>query len=257
MPECHEFEPVARRAFTVTPYAADAAGEMVASMPSSCLRREAGDPPCRVWVDHRRERKTGPLFALTVARCGPHDRSFTLYPPGHVPYGRIAIAPVSVDGALVKDAPSEERPAGEGPVALPSFSGTVFGAAIDAAAGLAWPRQHPARPAHWRTQGRRLVRGARLIGIAPTTADNEGRHREQMARHLGVPTLVLIEQARQWTRARGYRERGAAIASVLAEMEASRRVSDRLMCAGTLGGLWGQPSRWSPGTRVLHRLPFS
>jgi hypothetical protein len=148
MPECHEFEPVARRAFMVTLYAADAAGVMVASMPSSCLRREAGDPPCCLWEDHRRERKTGPLFALTVARCGPHDRSFTLYPPGHVPYGRIAIAPVSVDGALVKEAPSEERTAGEAPVAQPSLSGTVFGAAIDAAAGRAWPRQHPARPHH-------------------------------------------------------------------------------------------------------------
>jgi hypothetical protein len=44
---------------------------------------------------------------------------------------------------------------------------------------------------------------------------------------------------------------------VLAEMEASRRVSDRLMCAGALRGLWGQPSRWDPDRRVLHHLPFS
>src|SRR4051812_12975097 len=99
MPECHEFEPVARRAFTVTPYAADAAGGMIASMPSICPRHEAGAAPCCLWVDHRRDRKTGPLFGLTVARCGPHRRAFTLYPPGHVPYGRVAIAPVSSDGA--------------------------------------------------------------------------------------------------------------------------------------------------------------
>ena len=273
MRECHEFEPVARRAFTVTPYAADAAGVMVASMPSSCSRREAGDPrdpACCLRENHRRDRKTGPLFALTVARCGPHRWAFTLYPPGHVPYGRIAIAPVRSDGALIKDAspgertgeeapvaPLGERTGEEAPVAPPSFSDTVFGAAIDAAAGRAWPRAHPARPAHWRTQGRRLVRGAQLVGIAPTTPDDEVRHREQMARHLGVPTLLLVEQARQWGKARGYRERGAAIALVIAEMEASRRISDRLMCAGALGRLWGQPSRWYPDTRVLHRLPFS
>lgn len=258
MPECHEFEPVARRVFIVTPYAADVEGVMVASMPSSCPRRQAGDAPCCVWEDHRRARKTGPLFALTVARCGPHDRAFTLYPPGHVPYGRIAIAPVSSDGALLKDTPSgEPAAAGEAPLPQPSFPDTVFGAAIDAAAGQAWPREPPARPAHWRTQGRRLVRGAQLVGIAPTTADDEVRHREQMARQLGVPTLVLVEQARRWNEARGYRKRGAAITAVLAEMEASRKLSDRLMCAGALGGLWGQPSRWDPDRGVLHRLPFS
>src|ERR1700681_2138751 len=108
MPECHEFEAVARRAFTVTPYAADAEGVMVASMPSICPRHEAGDAPCCLWVDHHRDRKTGPLFALTVVHCGRHGRAFTLYPPGHVPYGRLAIAPVSSDGALVEDAPSGE-----------------------------------------------------------------------------------------------------------------------------------------------------
>jgi hypothetical protein len=283
MREFHEFEPVARRAFTVTPYAADAAGMMVASMPSSCSRREAGDPPCSLSVNHRRVRKRGPLFALTVARCGLHRRAFTLYPPGHVPYGRVAIAPVSSDGALLRDAPSGERageqapvapsgerageqapvaPSGErtgeqAPVAPLSFSDTVFGAAIDAAAGVAWPRKSPARPGDWRTQGRRLVRGAQLAGIAPTTADDEVRHREQMARQLGVPTLLLVEQARQWNKARGYRARGAAIALVIAGMEASRRLSDRLMRAGALGELWGRPSRWYPDAGVLHRLPFS
>jgi hypothetical protein len=260
MRERHEFEPIARSAFMVTPYAADAAGVMVASMPSSCSRREPGDPrdpPCCLRENHRRGRKTGPLFALTVARCGPHRWAFTLYPPGHVPYGRIAIAPVSSDGALIKDALSDADAGEEAPLASPSFSDTVFGAAIDAAAGRAWPRAHPARPAHWRTQGRRLVRGAQLVGIAPTTSDDEVRHREQMARHLDVPTLLLVEQARQWNKARGYRARGAAIALVITEMAASRRISDRLMCTGVLGGLWGQPSRWYPDTRVLHRLPFS
>jgi hypothetical protein len=257
MPECHKFEPAARRPFTVTPYRADAAGLMVASMPPRCSRHKAGDPPCNLWVDHHRARKTGPCFPLTVARCGPHGRAFTLYPPGQVPYGRVAIAPVSSDGLLLEDAPSGARTPGEVPIARPSFSDTVFGAAIDAAAGRAWPRKAPARPAHWRTQGRRLARGARLIGIAPTTADDEARRREQMARHLGVPTLVLVEQARRWTEARGYRERGAAIILVLAEMEASRRISDRLTCAGALAGLWGPPSRWHPGAGVLSRLPFS
>jgi hypothetical protein len=242
----------------VTPYAADAKGMMLASMPLICLKHEPGDAPCRMWVDHLRDRKTGPVFALAVVRCGPHHRAFTLYPPGHVPYGRIAIAPVSSDGALIKDTPSGEPVAGEAPLAQPSFPDTMFSAAIDAVAGLAWPREYPAEPAHWRTQRRRLVRGAQLLGIAPTTtSDDEVRHRELMARHLGVPTLLLVEQARRWNEARGYRARGAAITVVLAEIEASRRISDRLMGAGAHAGLWGRPSRWYPDAGVLRRVPFS
>lgn len=257
MPGCHGSAADARRPFIVVPYAVDAQGRLVASMPSSCPWHESGDGACRLRVDHHRERKTGPCFALAVVRCGPHGRAFTLYPPGHVPYGRLAIAPVSPDGALVRDEPSRENTPGEAPVAPPDWPSTVFGAAVDAAAGRAWPRAHPAHPAHWRTQRRRLVRGARLIGIAPRTAADELRHREGMARRLGVPTLLLVGQARRWSEARGYQERGSAIALVLAEMEASRTISDRLMCAGEIEGLWGVPSRWDPGGRVLRRQPFS
>lgn len=257
MSECHEIEGGARRGFTVTPYVADAEGVMVASMPSMCMRHEAGDAPCRLWVDHHRARKTGPSFPLAVVHCGLHGRTFTLYPPGHVPYGRVAVAPVSSSGALVKDGPSGEDTSGETPLAPLDWPSTVFGAAIDAAVGRAWPRKAPALPAHWRTQGRRLLRGARLVGIGPTTAADGLRHHEQMARRLGVPTLVVAGQALRWRDARGYRERGAAIALVLAEMQASRAISDRLMCAGEVEGLWGRPSRWDPGGGVLRRLPFS
>jgi hypothetical protein len=255
MPECHKFEVAARRAFTIVLYVANAAGVMVASMPSTCTQHEAGDAPCRLWVDHHRARKTGPCFPLTVMRCGLHRGAFTLYPAGHVPYGRIAVAPVSSGGALVKDVPSGEDTPVVAPIAQPDWPGTVFGAAIDAAAGRAWPRKHPAGPAHWRTQGRRLVRAARLVGIAPRM-DDEPRHREQMARRLGVPTLVLVDQSRRWKDAGGYRERGAAITVVLAEMDASRAISDRLMCAGEVEGMWGRPSRWDPAGGVLRRLPF-
>jgi hypothetical protein len=257
MRECHEYETGARCGFTITPYVANAEGVMVASMPSMCMRHKVGDAPCRLWVDHRRARKTGPCFPLTVVHCGLHGKAFTLYPPGHVPYGRVAMAPVSTGGALVKEGASGEDTPGETPIAQLDWPGTVFGAAIDAAEGRAWPRAHPACPAHWRTQGRRLLRGARLLGIGPTTADDGLPHREQMARRLGVPTLLIVGQALRWRDARGYRERGAAISGVLAEMQASRAISDRLMCAGEVEGLWGRPRRWDPGVRVLRRLPFS
>src|ERR1700722_1799990 len=247
MPECHDLGADARRPFLVAPYVAAPEGQLVASVPPSCPWREGGEG-CRLSVDHHRDRKTGPCFALVVVRCGLHGRRFTLYPPGHVPYGRVAVAPVSADGGLVRAAPPREAPppepkpavAAPGQLAWPS---TVFGAAIDAAAGQAWPRQEPAR---WRTQGRWLGRGARLLGIEPEPGGEELRHGEQRARQLRVPTLVLVDGARRFREARGYRERGEAILAVLAAMEGGRTLGDRLLSAGAIAGLWGRPSRWDP-----------
>lgn len=240
----------------VTPYAANAQGVMVASMPLSCLQHAAGEAVCTLWVDHFRPRKTGPCFPLAVVRCGVHRVAFTLYPLGHVPYGRIAVAPVSSCGALLKDElPDEDRAS----IAQLGWSCTVFGAALDAAAGRAWPRKGAAglEVERWRTQGRRLVQGARLVGIAKGAWEDEQRHREQMARELGVPTLVLIERARQWEQAHGYRTRGAAIIGVIEEMGASPALLNRLMSAGAREELWGRPSRWDPSCSVVRRVPFS
>ena len=84
-----------------------------------------------VWVDHVRERKTGPCFPLTVLVCGTHEVGFTLYPPGHVPYGRAAVARVAPDGRAIIDGPSGAE----------VFDGTVFAAALDASKGTAWDRE--------------------------------------------------------------------------------------------------------------------
>jgi hypothetical protein len=56
---------------------------------------------CRVRPHAVRHRKTGPRIALTVCRCEVHGRYFTVYPPGHVPYGRQRLAPLSVGGQVV------------------------------------------------------------------------------------------------------------------------------------------------------------
>ncbi len=189
-------------------------------------------------------------------RCGLHGHAFTLYPPCHVPYGRAAVAPVTADGALVHDEAPADGEIAEAKQGAPplGWTDTVFGAAIDAAAGRSWPRRRPAR---WRTQGRRLVRCARLVGIGPVPSGDALRHRERMAGRLGVPTLRLVAGARQWEEARGYRDRGAAIVAILHEMDAAGAVADRMLSAGATAELWGGPSRWEPASQVLRRLPFS
>jgi hypothetical protein len=60
-------------------------------------------------VHHTRERKAGPQIQVTVAQCRTHRRAFTLYPLGHVPYGRLAVAPVTPDGQMAGPAVRRRR----------------------------------------------------------------------------------------------------------------------------------------------------
>jgi len=58
-------------------------------------------------VHHLRERKAGPQTPVTVVQCRTHRRAFTLYPLGHVPYGHLAVAPVTLDGQVLFSTVSE------------------------------------------------------------------------------------------------------------------------------------------------------
>jgi hypothetical protein len=57
-----------------------------------------GDRPCRLKKHSFRARKTGPKFPLRVVYCHTHQRHFTVYPMGHVPYGRESVAPLDLQG---------------------------------------------------------------------------------------------------------------------------------------------------------------
>ena len=61
---------------------------------------------CRLRKHDFRDRKTGPRFALRILYCSTHKVYFTVYPPGHVPYGRQAVAPVDERGRVA--APEQE-----------------------------------------------------------------------------------------------------------------------------------------------------
>ena len=68
-------------------------------MPMRCPYFVQGGPECSVGHHHCRQRKTGPRHPLEVARCRVHGKAFTLYPPGHRPYGRQAVVPLASDGS--------------------------------------------------------------------------------------------------------------------------------------------------------------
>lgn len=207
-------------------------------MPGWCVKGRPG--ACRLRIDHFRERKTGPCCALAVLVCAVHRLGFTLYPPGHVPYGRVAVAPLGIDGEVVL----EPQPAGR-PGACVAWGLTLFRAALDAAGGVAWPRANvPGEPRRWwRTQGRYLQRGARLVAVASAVRQ---RKREQVAQLLGIALLVLVGAAQDYA-AGGYRARGQAIVQVLEELQISAKLGDRLLASGAAMELWGAPSRWDPG----------
>ncbi len=234
----------ARRAFVVTPYRAGASGVLEPALPAvgpcSWRDREA----CALEVDHVRERKTGPCFPLTVLVCETHGVGFTLYPPGHVPYGRTAVVSVAPEGGAILD----------GPVGAEAFEGTVFAAALSAAQGEPWDRERPGGSARWwELQWRRLVMALRICGLSPGIEEAE---RESVSAALGVQLLLLREQARRIAAAPGYRRRGQAVRAVLESLTRGSCVLSRLMASGHLAGLWGAPLWWEAQTGRLRSWSF-
>jgi hypothetical protein len=228
----------------ITPYR-DVGGALVADMPVAGVCAAAGDP-CRVVRHHRRGRKTGPQHPLMVARCTVHGRAFTLYPPGHVPYGRWAIAPVASEGSVVR--------AAEGSVPVERWRKTLFEASLDAAEGTPWTRFVDGGVERWwggsdrwrSTQGVLIGRAEKLVGIAPELAAGP---RERIAEALDVPMLVLRDAV---LGVAGYVARGTAVVSILERLAGG--CADGMATCGELSGLWGQAHRWDG--HHLRTLPF-
>ena len=188
---------------------------------------------CCLFVDHHRDRKTGPGFPLAVVGCSRHPQGrFTLYPPGHVPYGRQALVPCSPSGLLLQD-----RATGQ-----PPWQATLFSVATDAAAGRRWPAHSPADDERRRrTQGCRLERAGQLLGVHPGL---EAVSRERIATRLRVPTLTLRDAAHRW--ATSWMARGGAILAVLLALPIDASLLDRFLAAGAVTALWPSPQRWDP-----------
>lgn len=219
--------------YAMTAYEADTDGVLRPVLPSSCVFA-TGAETCSIFVDHYRSRKTGPRFPLAVVGCSKHPhRRYTLYPPGHYPYGYEQLTPYSPSGQLLLDATTKQ----------PVWQTTLFAAAVDAAGGDRWPSEswwfEAHDPRRRRTQGRRLELVGRLMGLHPAVNDRE---RERIATRLGVATMVLASAAANW--ARSWEKRGAAILAVLLALPLRASLLDRMAAAGAESGLWTHPRRW-------------
>lgn len=201
-------------------------------LPQRCVFAAAAET-CSLFIDHHRPRKTGPRFPLAVVGCGRHRLGrYTLYPPGHIPYGRQAVVPCSPAGPLLRD------PAAGQPV----WQATLLGAATEAADGQRWPAHSPAHDERRRrTQGCRLALAGKLLGVHP---DLDSRTRQRIATRLRVPTMTLRTAARCW--ATSWEARGAAILAVLQALPIDGRLLDRILAAGAVTEVWPPPQRWDP-----------
>ena len=237
--------------FVVTTYRFATDGEPIPDMPTTGPCREWDGRPCRIEHHHQRERTTGPRFSLTVVLCKAHRRAFTLYPPGHVPYGRRAIAPVASDGGPVRRSGNATRKC-----RISDCADTYFDAALDGADGRAWPREYkPGGSGRWwGVQVRKLARATHWLGVDPV---DPPRHTEAIATALALDTLLLTEQKKLIAAHPGYRARSRAVRSVLSALIRRPVVpADRLAAAGFIAGLWGTPFRWDPSPGVLRPLAF-
>jgi hypothetical protein len=203
-------------------------------MPRTCLHAVTGDEACVLVVHHVRDRKTGPRIPVTVLQCRTHRRAFTLYPLGHIPYGRMAVAPVGLDGEL-RWSEGEPQVGGK---RQPAWRDTLFGPAF---AALHEATVKVTDPRWWATEApERLAQGATLLGIHP---DLSVQTADAIAYRLEIPRLVLRQATDAYACARGRAARGHVIVGVLGEL-GDRCLLDRVLVAGACAGCWGRVTRW-------------
>jgi hypothetical protein len=242
MPSDHALPTSRRRPFATVAYVRGVAAVLEpAVMPPSCVHASPGDPACVLVVHHVRERKAGPQIPVTVAQCRTHRRSFTLYPLGHVPYGRLAVAPVTLDGQVVLSTQSEPT---AGDRRSPAWCATQLGAAF---AAVDDPTVKLTDRRWWATQTpERLARTAALLGVHPGLPVPDA---EAIAFRLEVPRLVLRQAADTYAHARGRTARGRVLVGVLDQLGTDACLLDRILAAGVYAGCWGTVTRWDRASR--------
>lgn len=221
-----EFFEYTGRIYVATPYAADPDGIFTAALPTRCPLPPHPDHPCDIEFNYRRERKTGPCFPLLVVHCTTHKISFTLYPPGHVPYGRKPITAIAPDESPYINTTGKDR-----------FGGTLFEAALDAAKAEPWAYHYqPDKTGpSFNTQTVHIQRAMAMFGL-----DGVGDPAvcEAVVQVLGIPGQVLHDSGRLCKLSPLYLNKGKAIADILDTIPPSHFLFERLAFLGFLANLW-------------------
>lgn len=223
--------------FITTPYVADPEGRMRPAVTVAECPEADPEKPCDVVGHGFRKRKTGPEFPIATRLCRQHARYFTVYPIGHVPYGRVRMAPVGESGFPALAAP-EVPAANRAP-----WLGSVWVAAVDAARGRRWSREgtdvEGVEPGRYGTQRRWLKRCTRLLGLA---GELKQRTVERLRAFLVIDGVEHERLRHECPQTGRLTERAQAVVAVLSAQPLDNDVWSRWLAAGALGGAWG-PAR--------------
>jgi hypothetical protein len=85
---------------------------------------------CRLNKHAWRDRKTGPCVPVRVFFCWSHNRYFTIYPMGHVPYSRKGVLPVDLGGHVAASEDDKEAASRWKGGWFRSGRGRLFGPAV-------------------------------------------------------------------------------------------------------------------------------
>jgi hypothetical protein len=228
----------------ISPYTADEEGDFCPELPRVCPLQYSNKKECKIKISHHRVRKTGPCFPLFVMVCKEHNIGFTLYPPGYYPYSRHTLAAVSPEGIEITEKAEGHR-----------LSGTIFDAAIDAAAKVFWCKESmidSLTPRLW-TQKYHLKRISRLLGIE---TDFNKQHREVVSQILMVPGQFLHDCAVALKNDSSIVAKGSAILKIINQIPCFSSLFERLVEIGANAGLWPSALFSDPVVHSLHHSQF-
>ncbi len=239
--------------FVCSPYfPAKTDGTLTCEIPDVCpLGIQLGEQhTCIVSFNYRRERKTGPCIPLVIVQCLTHNISFTIYPPGHVPYGREPLVDIALDGFQIESESESEKDA-----AVNSFAGTLFDGALMASQGFFYPKEGPydLPMICYDTQLNHIRKSALLLGIAEAY---QVPHNEHIAEVLNIPRQFQIGQfshipGQPWNS----KKSGKAIRQMLENVPRDC-LFERLASCGFMCGIWPPLHIWDAETGTLYKSAF-
>lgn len=175
--------------------------------PLRCPFRRSSDDSCQVVSKGCRKRKAGPFALLFRFVCKRHQRSFTVYPFGMVPYGRKSFLP----------------------------SDQILQCIRDGMCSIRWPEVAVGSEV-FKTQKRWIKGWSQLVGCEPGQAS---KMREDIADSLGIATQLALDGAKQIREGPTYRSRAQVVSALLKTLLEGIHIT-ALLQRGTKLKFWGK-----------------